>query len=221
MFRPPKLNASHSLTILFEGAARPARKLRGAGGLRFPMLNTSRAYRGNNLFMTGEMGGSLMQMRRNGDFRRASPCQLRSGGPSSMKRHEPVTAKRGGQLDKTEDIIPLRPWESKPTAGDRKPPERVAFDRKELQTILGFYGTKVAEGEWRDYAMDFGREKAVFSVFRRASEVPLYRIVKDPALARRQGMYSVVAQGGLIMKRGHDLAAVLRVLAKTPKLTAL
>jgi hypothetical protein len=97
----------------------------------------------------------------------------------------------------------------------------VAFDRKELQTILGFYGTKVAEGEWRDYAMDFGQDKAVFSVFRRASEVPLYRIVKDPSLARRQGMYSVVAQGGLILKRGHDLATVLRVLARTPKLTAL
>ncbi len=124
-------------------------------------------------------------------------------------------------MDKTEDIIPLRPWETQPTAGDRKPPERVAFDRKELQTILGFYGTKVAEGEWRDYAMDFGRDMAVFSVYRRASEVPLYRIVKDPTLARKQGMYSVVAQGGLIMKRGQDLAAVLRVLAKTPKLTAL
>jgi uncharacterized protein (UPF0248 family) len=124
-------------------------------------------------------------------------------------------------LDKTEDIIPLRPWGTAPTAGDRQPPERVAFDRKELQTILGFYGTKVAEGEWRDYAMDFGREKAEFSVFRRSSEIPLYRIVKDPALARKQGMYSVVAQGGLIMKRGHDLAAVLRVLAKAPKLTAL
>ena len=124
-------------------------------------------------------------------------------------------------MDKTEDIIPLRPWQATPTAGDRNSPQRVSFDRKELQTILGFYGTKVAEGEWRDYAMDFGREKAVFSVFRRTSEVPLYRIVKDPALARKQGIYSVVAQGGLILKRGHDLAAVLRVLAKTPKLTAL
>ena len=136
---------------------------------------------------------------------------------SSWARHN----KKGGQLDKTEDIITLRPWQAAPTAGDRKAPDRVTFDRKELQTILGFYGTKVAEGEWRDYAMDFGQEKAVFSVFRRASEVPLYRIVKDPALARKQGIYSVVAQGGLIMKRGHDLATVLRVLAKTPKLTAL
>lgn len=136
---------------------------------------------------------------------------------------------RGEQLDKTDDIIPLRPWEANAPAGQTlssqpsspRPPERVAFDRKELQTILGFYGTKVAEGEWRDYAMDFGRDKAVFSVFRRASEVPLYRIVKDPALARKQGMYSVVAQTGLIMKRGHDLGLVLRVLAKTPKLSTI
>ena len=132
-------------------------------------------------------------------------------------------------MDKTEDIISLRPWDTGPAAGQddtsqrasQKPPERVAFDRKELQTILGFYGTKVAEGEWRDYAMDFGREKAVFSVFRRSSEVPLYRIVKDPSLARKQGMYSVVAQGGLILKRGHELAAVLRVLVKAPKLSAI
>ena len=133
------------------------------------------------------------------------------------------------QLDKTDDIIPLRPWEANAPAGQKpsshshpqKPPERITFDRKELQIILGFYGTKVAEGEWRDYAMDFGRDKAVFSVFRRASEVPLYRIVKDPALARKQGMYSVVAQTGLILKRGHDLATVLRVLAKTPKLSTI
>lgn len=99
--------------------------------------------------------------------------------------------------------------------------ERVAFDRKELQTILGFYGIKVAEGEWRDYAMDFGRDRAVFSVFRRSSEVPLYRIVKDPSLARKQGMYQVIAHGGLILKRGHDLATVLKVLAKTPKLSSV
>lgn len=124
-------------------------------------------------------------------------------------------------MDNTDDIISLRPRDAAPAAGQQKPVERVAFDRKELQTILGFYGRKVAEGEWRDYAMDFGRDKAEFSVFRRASEIPLYRIVKDPSLARRQGMYSVVAQGGLILKRGHDLATVLRVLVKTPKLTTV
>ena len=99
--------------------------------------------------------------------------------------------------------------------------EQIAFDRKELNVILGIYGAKVAEGEWRDYAMEFGRDKAIFSVFRRASEVPLYRIVKDPALARKQGLYSVIAQGGLILKRGHDLAQVLRVLVKPPRLTPI
>ncbi|WP_395686726.1 DUF2794 domain-containing protein [Aestuariivirga sp.] len=122
---------------------------------------------------------------------------------------------KDGQLDKTDDIIPLRGWQS----GTQ--PAQVAFDRKELQTILGFYGSKVAEGEWRDYAMDFSRDRAVFSVFRRASELPLYRIIKDPGLARRQGMYSVIAQGGLVLKRGHDLPAVLRVLARTPRLSSV
>lgn len=88
----------------------------------------------------------------------------------------------------------------------------IAFDRRELKTILDVYGRKVAEGEWRDYAIDMLKEKAVFSVFRRAAEVPLYRIEKDPKLARRQGAYSVIAATGLILKRGHDLGRVLRVL---------
>jgi hypothetical protein len=91
----------------------------------------------------------------------------------------------------------------------------VRFDRQELNTILRLYGRMVAAGEWRDYAMDFLRERAVFSVFRRSSEVPLYRIEKNPALAAKQGAYSVVAPGGLIMKRGQDLERVLRVFDKT------
>lgn len=94
----------------------------------------------------------------------------------------------------------------------------VAFDRHELSQILNLYGRFVAMGEWKDYAMDFTRDKAVFSVFHRAAEQPLYRIVKDPALARKQGQYAVVAQGGLILKRGHELAQVLSVLFKKPKL---
>jgi Protein of unknown function (DUF2794) len=94
----------------------------------------------------------------------------------------------------------------------------VAFDRHELSQILNLYGRFVAAGEWKDYAMDFTREKAVFSVFHRAAEQPLYRIVKDPSLARKQGQYAVVAQGGLILKRGHELAQVLSVLFKKPKL---
>ena len=72
----------------------------------------------------------------------------------------------------------------------------------------------VADGEWRDYAIDLLKDRAIFSVFRRSSEMPLYRIEKDPKLARRQGAYSVVATGGMILKRGHDLAQVLRVLEK-------
>ncbi len=90
----------------------------------------------------------------------------------------------------------------------------IAFDRQELSQILNVYGRKVRSGEWRDYAIDILREKAVFSVFRRTTEVPLYRIEKSPKLARRQGAYSVIAATGLILKRGHDLARVLRALDK-------
>ncbi|MBK9081456.1 MAG: DUF2794 domain-containing protein [Rhizobiales bacterium] len=97
-------------------------------------------------------------------------------------------------------------------------PAVVSFDRRELQTILNLYGRKVAEGEWRDYAIDFTRERAVFSIFRRASEAPLFRIEKDPRLARRQGAYSVVAVTGAILKRGQDLARVIAVLDKRLKL---
>ncbi len=95
------------------------------------------------------------------------------------------------------------------------------FNRHELREILALYGRKVAAGEWRDYAIDFGREKAVFSAFRRASEVPLYRIEKCPKLARRQGAYSVVTATGLILKRGNDLCRVLGVLEKSVRLAAV
>lgn len=90
----------------------------------------------------------------------------------------------------------------------------VTFNRKELDAILRVYGHRVAEGDWRDYAVDFLKEAAIFSVFRRTSEVPLYRIEKRPKLARRQGTFSVISPTGLILKRGHDLRQVLRVLEK-------
>jgi len=92
------------------------------------------------------------------------------------------------------------------------PANQVTFDRRELNRILGLYGRKVAAGEWRDYAIDFLKDRAVFSVFRRSSEVPIYRIEKNPKLARRQGAYSVVSATGLIMRRGHELDRVLRIL---------
>jgi Protein of unknown function (DUF2794) len=97
--------------------------------------------------------------------------------------------------------------------------EQVMFDRRELSTILSVYGRKVAEGEWRDYAIGAGRETATFAVFRRSAEMPLYRIEKRPKLRQRQGLYSVVAATGHVLKRGHDLAQVLRVLEpKRPQL---
>ena len=97
-------------------------------------------------------------------------------------------------------------------------PGRVTFDRRELDRILGLYGRMVAAGEWRDYAIDFLKDRAVFSVFRRSAEVPLYRIEKSPRLARRQGIYSVITATGLILKRGHELEPVLRVIDKSLKL---
>ena len=91
-------------------------------------------------------------------------------------------------------------------------PEQVHFDRRELGTILSLYGRMVAAGEWRDYGISALREVAVFSVFRRTAEYPLYRIEKRPKLRARQGMYAVVGTEGQVLRRGHDLAAVLRVL---------
>ena len=91
----------------------------------------------------------------------------------------------------------------------------VAFNRLELKAILDVYGRRVAAGDWRDYAIDMTRDSAVFSVFRRASEVPIYRIEKSPKLARKQGAYAVITASGLILKRGTELKRVLAVLDKS------
>jgi hypothetical protein len=92
--------------------------------------------------------------------------------------------------------------------------EKVAFQRAELAVILSLYGRMVAAGEWRDYGMSFLKDVAIFSVFRRTAEHPLYRIEKRPRLRNRQGMYAVIAMDGQILKRGHDLPTVLRVLER-------
>ena len=94
----------------------------------------------------------------------------------------------------------------------------VAFERRELDLILRLYGRMVAANEWRDYAIDHLADRAVFSVYRRASEVPLFQIIKDPKLARRQGAFAVVAAGGRILKRGHELARVLGIFDTRLKL---
>jgi hypothetical protein len=113
-----------------------------------------------------------------------------------------------GEIDPSQSIggVPAR---STPAPG------QVTFNRRELNRILDLYGRKVAAGEWRDYAIDFLKDRAVFSVFRRTSEVPIYRIEKDPRLARRQGAYSVISATGHIVRRGHELDRVLRAIDKS------
>jgi hypothetical protein len=102
-----------------------------------------------------------------------------------------------------------------PSQGPAKPSRFIAsvtFDRRELTTILNLYGRKVAEGEWRDYALDFLRERALFSIYKRSSERPLYVIEKNPKLRNKQGQYMVLSQDGRVLKRGHELSQVLRIL---------
>jgi Protein of unknown function (DUF2794) len=116
-------------------------------------------------------------------------------------------------LDRPASIVPFAPQAASQPV--------IAFDRHELGQILRIYGLNVATGEWRDYAMDFNRDRAVFSIFRRASENPLYSIIKNPALSRKQGTFAVITQDGLVLKRGHDLQQVLTILLKKPKLASL
>ncbi|SFA91017.1 Protein of unknown function [Poseidonocella pacifica] len=97
---------------------------------------------------------------------------------------------------------------------DQSGGERVSFHRQELAVILSLYGRMVAAGEWRDYGISALREVAVFSVFRRTAEHPLYRIEKRPKLRNRQGLYAVIGMDGQILKRGHDLRSVLKVLER-------
>ncbi len=88
------------------------------------------------------------------------------------------------------------------------------FHRTELNVILSLYGRMVAAGEWRDYGISTLRDVAVFSVFRRTAENPLYKIEKRPKLRNRQGEYAVIGMDGQVLKRGHDLRTVLRVLER-------
>ena len=100
---------------------------------------------------------------------------------------------------------------SKPEPPAPRSTTTVFFERRELDRLLRLYGRMVAAGEWRDYAISGLSDAAVFAVFRRASEQPLYRIEKRPALARRQGAWAVIGQGGVILRRAHELELVLRL----------
>src|SRR5450631_761056 len=115
-----------------------------------------------------------------------------------------------GEIDPSQS-----PGGGSPARSSPAPVSQVTFSRRELRRILDLYGCKVAAGEWRDYAIDFLKDRAVFSVFRRASEVPLYRIEKNPKLSRRQGAYSVISATGLIVRRGHELDRVLRAIDRS------
>lgn len=109
--------------------------------------------------------------------------------------------------------IPTIPAHIAPPGPDRAP-EQVAFHRTELSVILSLYGRMVAAGEWRDYGISCLREVAIFSIFRRTAEMPLYRIEKRPKLRVKQGMYAVVGANGQVLKRGHDLKSVLGTLER-------
>jgi hypothetical protein len=109
---------------------------------------------------------------------------------------------------------------ARPSVPQPSVPQVTTFNRRELNRILDLYGRQVAAGEWRDYAIEFLKDRAVFSVFRRASEVPIYRIEKNPKLARRQGTYSVISATGLIVRRGHELDRVLRAIDVSLSLVA-
>jgi Protein of unknown function (DUF2794) len=125
---------------------------------------------------------------------------------------------RGGNAANSPSLVSARI--SSPTTTNPIASSQVTFDRTELNRLFGLYGRKVAAGEWRDYAIDFLKDRAVFSVFRRACEVPLYRIEKNPRLARRQGTYSVISSTGLIVRRGQELDRVLGAIDKSLSVVA-
>jgi hypothetical protein len=88
-------------------------------------------------------------------------------------------------------------------------PTQIGFERAELSRIVDLYGRMVAAGMWKDYAIEFGKEAAVFSAFRRAAERPEFKIEKRPALRNRQGMWALIGENGVVLKRGHELGPVL------------
>ncbi len=120
-------------------------------------------------------------------------------------------------MDDPANIVDLRAASRQPARMDEHgapapaPGDLVAFDRREMSAILNIYGRMVAAGEWRDYAVDWLRDVAVFCIFRRAAETPAFRVEKRPKLRLKQGAYAVIGANGQVLKRGHDLKQVLRV----------
>ncbi|KXG85473.1 DUF2794 domain-containing protein [Agrobacterium bohemicum] len=125
---------------------------------------------------------------------------------------QPDLQRAGSSQKDSSSIIDLREYKQ---SKDALP---ITFHRRELDAILRIYGRMVGEGEWRDYAIDHLKDRAVFSVFKRSGEMPLFRIEKNPKLAAKQGAFSVVNVDGRILKRGQDLQQVLKVFEKVLKL---
>jgi hypothetical protein len=153
----------------------------------------------------------------------SEPSQFRGGVASGSPPHVPASKATFGQIHSGQNHsgqVYSGQVGSPPITANQLTSNQVTFDRIELSRLFGLYGRKVAAGEWRDYAIDFMKDRAVFSVFRRACEVPLYRIEKNPRLARRQGTYSVISATGLIVRRGQELDRVLRALDKSLSVVA-
>ena len=118
----------------------------------------------------------------------------------------------GGERTQEATVVNLHEYRQ------NRDPVPVTFHRRELDAILRIYGRMVGEGEWKDYAIDHLKDRAVFSIFKRSGEMPLYRIEKNPKLAGKQGAYCVLNTHGMILKRGHELPQVLKVFDKILKL---
>jgi hypothetical protein len=146
----------------------------------------------------------------------SEPSQFRGGVATGFAPHVPARKASFSQVNSASSI----PSQLVTSQIANQVANQVTFDRAELRRLFGLYGRKVAAGEWRDYAIDFLKDRAVFSVFRRACEVPLYRIEKNPRLARRQGAYSVISATGLVVRRGHELDRVLRAIDKSLSVVA-
>jgi hypothetical protein len=136
---------------------------------------------------------------------------LASGAIMTIQRRRRRMMFGPGDTDPSQSLGGAAPARTAPAQAN----PQVTFSRRELNRILDLYGRKVAAGEWRDYAIDFLKDRAVFSVFRRTSEVPIYRIEKNPRLSRRQGVYSVISATGLIVRRGQELDRVLRAIDRS------
>jgi len=101
----------------------------------------------------------------------------------------------------------------------RRRTKRIFFTRPELNQLLSLYSRQVMRGEWRDYAIDQQDGMALFSMFRRTQELPLYTVVKMAPGTSRQGDYALFAGKQRIATATSltDLLARLQRLLRRPQ----